>query len=117
MKKFLMTIAAAFVAVSMNAQVYVGGSLNFSAMSSQKLAGDQSETVFKILPEIGYNLNEEWAIGTVIGYENNKWEGVADANSTAHFGNFIAGNTNSESAFTFNPYVRYTFLKAGRHRG
>ena len=114
MKKFLMTIAAAFVAVSMNAQVYVGGSLNFSAMSSQKLAGDQSETVFKILPEIGYNLNEEWAIGTVIGYENNKWEGVADANSTAHFGNFIAGNTNSESAFTFNPYVRYTFLKAGR---
>lgn len=98
MKKILMTIAAAFVAVSMSAQVYVGGSLSVDSWSSQKNAGDRSETTFAFLPEIGYNLNDEWAVGTVIGYISDKWNGVAG----------------SESAFTFAPYARYTFLKAGK---
>jgi len=99
MKKIFSVIAAAFVAMSVNAQVYVGGSVNVSAMSSQKLAGDRSETVFKFLPEVGYNINDEWAVGTVIGYQSNKWDGVEGI---------------SETAFTFNPYARYTFLKAGK---
>ena len=99
MKKFLMTIAAAIAAVSVNAQVYLGGSVAFEAWSSQKNVGDKSEPVFKIMPEIGYNLNEEWAIGTVIGYESDKFAGV---------------NGMSETAFTFNPYARYTFAKLGK---
>ena len=99
MKKILMTVVAAFAAVSMNAQVYLGGSVAFEAWSSQKNAGDQSEAVFKIMPEIGYNLNDEWAIGTVIGYQSNKFSGV---------------NGISESAFTINPYARYTFAKLGK---
>ena len=99
MKKIFSVIAAAFVAMSVNAQVYVGGSVSLNAWSSQKLAGDKSETTFAILPEIGYNLNDEWAIGTVIGYVSDKWTGV---------------NGISESAFTFNPYARYTYLKAGK---
>ena len=103
MKKFLMTIAAAFVAVSMNAQVYLGGSLGFGAWSSQKNVGDRSETSFSILPEIGYNINDKWAIGTVIGYVSDKMWGVD-----------VLNNAKSESAFTFNPYARYTFLKAGK---
>ena len=96
-----MTLAAAFVAVSMSAQVYVGGSVSMNAWSSQKnnVLGDKSETTFKIMPEIGYNLNDEWAIGTVIGYESNKWTGVDGM---------------SESAFTVAPYARYTYLKAGK---
>lgn len=102
MKKIMMTLAAAFVAVSMSAQVYVGGSLGVNAWSSQEHAvinADQSETTFAILPEIGYNLTEDFAIGTVIGYVNDKWEGVEGM---------------SESAFKFAPYARYTFLKSGR---
>ena len=94
-----MTMVAAFAAVSMNAQVYVGGSVAFEAWSSQKLAGDKSETVFKLMPEIGYNINNEWAIGTVIGYQNDKFNGV---------------NGVSESAFTIAPYARYTFSKLGK---
>ncbi len=103
MKKFLMTIAAAFVAVSMSAQVYLGGSVAFQAWSNQKALGDKSETVFKILPEIGYNLNDEWAIGAVIGYQSNKWDKVDDGVEGKH-----------ESAFTFNPYARYTFANLGK---
>lgn len=94
-----MTIVAAVAAVSVNAQVYLGGSVAFEAWSSQKLAGDKSETVFAILPEVGYNLSDEWAIGTVIGYQSDKFNGV---------------NGVSESAFTFNPYARYTFAKLGK---
>jgi hypothetical protein len=99
MKKLFSLIAVAFVAMSVNAQVYVGGSLGIDAWSSQKNAGDRSETTFTILPEVGYNLNDEWAVGTVIGYVSDKWVGV---------------NGISESAFTFNPYARYTYLKAGK---
>ncbi len=104
MKKFLMTIAAAFVAVSMNAQLYLGGSLGFGSWSSQENAGDKSEAVFTILPEVGYNLSDSWAIGTVIGYQSDKYWG---------FQNVVTGAV-SESAFIFNPYARYTFLKAGK---
>jgi len=102
MKKILSLIAVAFVAMSVNAQVYVGGSVSVNAWSSQKLAGDRSETTFKILPEVGYNLNDEWAIGAVIGYQSDKWEGVEGI------------ECKSENAFTFNPYARYTFLKSGK---
>ena len=99
MKKIVLTMMAAMVAVVMDAQVYIGGNVAFEAWSSQKLAGDKSETVFKIMPEIGYNLNDEWAIGTVIGYQNDKFTGV---------------NGISESAFTIAPYARYTFAKLGK---
>lgn len=99
MKKILMTMVAAFAAVSMQAQVYIGGSVAVEAWSSQKNAGDKSETVFKIMPEIGYNLNDQWAIGTVIGYQNDKVQGV---------------NGMSESAFSIAPYARYTFSKLGK---
>ena len=99
MKKIVMTLAAAFVATAMSAQVYVGGSFGINAWNSQKNAGDRSETTFKILPEIGYNINDSWAVGTVIGYESDKWQGVAGV---------------SESAFSFAPYARYTFAKCGK---
>ena len=104
MKKILMTIVAVFAAMNMSAQLYLGGSFAFQAWESQKLVGDKSETVFKLLPEIGYNLNDEWAIGTVIGYQSNKFSGI-------EYDRFGAP---SESAFTFNPYVRYTFAKLGK---
>ena len=99
MKKIFMTLAAVCFAATMNAQVYVGGSLSLNAWSSQENAGDRSETTFKIMPEIGYNINDSWAIGTVIGYESNKWTGVQGV---------------SESAFSIAPYARYTFAKCGK---
>ena len=99
MKKIVLTMVAAFAALSMNAQIYVGGSVAIEAWSSQKLAGDKSETAFKLLPEIGYNLTDEWAIGTVIGYQSDKFKGVKGM---------------SESAFTIAPYASYTFSKLGK---
>ena len=82
-------MAAAFVAVSMSAQVYVGGGLGFQSVSHD---GD-SESAFKILPEIGYNLGEDMAVGMAFGY----------------------GETGKDErkikVLTVNPYVRYNFVK------
>ena len=102
MKKILMTIAAAFVAVSMNAQVYVGGSIGMASVGGENM---DDETVVKFLPEIGYNLNDEWAGGIVVGYAKSKIGGVTKLGSLGYTG------ANSESCFVFAPYARYTFLK------
>lgn len=99
MKKFLMTIAAAFVAVSMSAQVYVGGELGFASVKGY--TGD-SETTFRFLPEVGYSFNEEWGIGVMLGYVN----GYNDLQ-----GNSFNANT-AAKYFTLNPYARYTFFKS-----
>lgn len=94
MKKILMTLGAAMVAVCMNAQVYVGGSLG---IASVKNGNADAETTYKFLPEIGYNINDEFAIGVTVGYEK--------GNSNILSDNFGA-NINHEK-FTIAPYVRY----------
>ncbi len=96
MKKIMMTLAAVCVAATMNAQVYLGGSVGFQTSSCD---GD-SETYFQLLPEIGYNLNENWAVGVAVGYGQSKTK--------------VSGSTAKIKAFTVAPYARYTFLKFDR---
>jgi hypothetical protein len=61
MKKIMMTLVAVAMATTMNAQVYVGGGVGLAVESYD----GESNTVWSILPEIGYNINEKWAVGTV----------------------------------------------------
>ena len=98
MKKILMTIVAVFAAMNMNAQVYVGGSVGFG---SAKMGSGDSESTYKIVPEIGYNLNDEWAIGVALGYQK----------GTCNFGEFDF-NPGKTEVFMVNPYARYTFLES-----
>ena len=98
MKKILMTIAAAFVAVSMNAQIYVGGSVG---MASVKNGNADAETLFKLIPEVGYNLNDEFAVGVAFGYQ----KGTANMIGEGF-------NNGKQEIFQINPYVRYTFIKS-----
>ena len=94
-------MVAAFAALSMNAQndMYVGGSLGFSTTSYD---GNNMGNTFKILPEVGMKLDENWGIGVVVGYSNTKRTkeatGTVDLNS---------------NAFTIAPYVRYTAFTFG----
>jgi opacity protein-like surface antigen len=98
MKKILMTMVAVFAAMNMNAQVYVGGSVGFGSVKS---GSHSSESTYKIVPEIGYNLNDQWAIGVGLGYQ----KGNCD------FGNLdFAFNT--QEIFTVSPYARYTFINS-----
>lgn len=59
MKKFLVMAVMAIMALGVSAQVYVGGSLGYTHAKTDLGSGDQ----FTIAPEIGYNLNDSWAIG------------------------------------------------------
>ena len=57
MKKLVFTLVVAFMAIiSADAQVYVGGSFNLTHDKNADV------TNFSIAPEVGYNLNENWAI-------------------------------------------------------
>ena len=95
MKKFLMTLAAAFVAVAASAQVYVGGSLG---INSTKIDGEDDATItYKFLPEIGYKFSDSWAAGVNFGWAK---EGVTSDDDD------LTVNT-----FEVNPYARFTFVK------
>lgn len=104
MKKIFMTLAAVAVAATMNAQLYIGGSLGFQTRTTKTdVAGtnpvqtiDSKWSEFSILPEVGYNLNEKMAVGMQIGFTATDDK---DANNT------------KSNAFTIAPYFRYTFVK------
>jgi len=96
MKKILMTLAMGMMALTMSAQMYVGGSVGFESWSPDKGDGESS---FKFLPEFGMQFNDQWGAGVQIGY-------VTDKAGVYGLG--------TESAFIFSPYVRYNAIKAGK---
>lgn len=87
MKKFLFSLVAAVITLTASAQVYVGGEVGLWRN------WDANHTTFSILPEVGYNLSDNWAIGTSIGYAYNYLEG------------------NKTNAVEVAPYARYTYAK------
>lgn len=96
MKKFIISaIAVMMVAFSANAQVWVGGSINYrNATSAVKYDGNTEKTstgLFSIAPEVGYNINDNWAVAASVALSFPK-DGV-DA--------------------TISPYARYTFYRNG----
>ena len=92
MKKVLMTLAVAFVAVAANAQVYVGGNVG---IASSKIGNGDNVTTYKVLPEVGYNINKDWAVGTTLGWGK---------------GTPVKIEGESHNYFTVQPYARYTFV-------
>lgn len=86
----MMTLVAAAMATTMNAQVYVGGAVG---LKSQSYDGN-STTAFTLMPEVGYVLDDNWAIGVSFGY-----------------GESGKKNVDKLKVVTVNPYARYTFAK------
>ena len=84
MKKVLLIAAMALMAFTAKAQFYVGGAIGLDAAGGN--------TAVTILPEVGYNLNENMSVGAVIGWDNVGWY---------------------NSRITLSPYFRYSFLDLG----
>ena len=95
MKKILMSLAVAFIALAANAQVYVGGSVG---ISNSKMGDADEVTTYQFLPEVGFNLDENWAIGTVIGWGKGNPVDIVEAGKVNNY-------------FQIDPYVRYTFVR------
>lgn len=85
---FMLVLSAAF---TVNAQVYLGGSLGFWH------TGDESDGyAFSILPEVGYNFNSKWALGGKLGYIRSD-----------------KGQGNDLDIISFSPYTRFTYYEKG----
>ena len=93
-----MTMAALMAATAMNAQVFIGGSIGFGSV---KIGGADSETTYKVVPEIGYCFNEHWAIGIALGYQKGECSIKPDVSNYTQ-------NVETE-VFGVQPYARYTF--------
>ena len=93
MKKFFMMAALAVASMTASAQIYVGGSLGYNSVKATEDA--EKTSTFSIKPEVGYNLDENWAVGIQLGYTS-----ADDGKSTV-------------SEFEIAPYARYTFAKSG----
>lgn len=92
MKKFFITLAAIAIAVSTSAQVYVGGNVGLSRAKSD---GADAKTQYSLLPEVGYNINNDWAIGTEFGWTKGSTNDLY---------------TDEVRTFEIAPYARYTFF-------
>ncbi len=86
MKKIFMTLAATVMAMTINAQAFIGGGVGVVNTDN----GDNDVTTFKFVPEMGYVFNDDWAAGVAFG-----WQGADKGHA---------------KEWTINPYVRYTFL-------
>lgn len=101
MKKFILTAIVAVASVAANAQVWIGGEAGYTT-SKTTFDGNKvsSQNGVKVLPEIGYSLNENWDVALAIGLTHGD---LSDANH-------VTSNANS---FEFHPYVRYSYAKVG----
>lgn len=110
MKKLFLMAAMMVATVAASAQIYVGGSLGFQSVKSDKDA--KASTTFSINPEVGYNLSDNLAVGIQLGFASCN---DGNAQSVLMDGEEPAGckAEGSGSKFTIAPYARYTFAKTG----
>lgn len=99
MKKLFMTVVVALFAVCASAQVYIGGNVGIASVDN---GGDDDETIYSLLPEVGYKFNDEWAAGVIFGWSKGDLSYVDNG----------FGFSGTRNTFQINPYVRYTFLQS-----
>lgn len=95
MKKILVFVFIVMATLSMNAQVYLGGTLGIS----QTKVDDDKATTYKIMPEIGYNISDQWAVGATFGYQKG---------NLSYAGKVLV----DAKVFQFAPYARFTFFRS-----
>ena len=118
MKKILVAIIALFLTVfTVRAQVFVGGGLGLSTIESKnsmpgvKLSG--SKVGFNFSPQVGYYLNDDWAIG-IKGYLDNSWyKGTVD-NTGNPQSNYVSKESKNKWGVKF--FGRYKLMGLGTER-
>lgn len=87
MKKIISAAIVLFAALSASAQYYAGGSFAIDRNTTDNV------TEFIIAPEVGYGINDNWAVGVSLGYDHTYNDGL------------------KTDIFEVNPYARYTYFK------
>lgn len=110
MKKRFVTLLCllCITAISVQAQWWLGGSMSIRTNSTTMNSFEtENHIVFKIAPEVGYNINRHWAVGMAVGYAYLKHVNFTVMNQT------LPGSGNDVS---LKPFVRYIFKALGRFR-
>jgi opacity protein-like surface antigen len=107
-KVFLSIVAVALITASASAQLFVGGSMNFSTSSGSMTSGSvsvdgPSSYVFGLNPMVGVYLDDQMAVGAKIGFAIDGGNDNAATNPT----------TNSGTKFEITPFFRYHLLELG----
>jgi len=109
MKKVLLVIGLAFAVMTASAQLYVGGALGFALDGADKDKDGKkngiSNSIFGILPEVGYSLNEKIDVGITLGLVLNN--GTSWENDKKQF-------STKSTGFGAEPYIRYSFVEFGK---
>lgn len=95
MKRFFWVFCLIITFSTTKAQFYVGGSVGFGLV---KQNGNETQTTYKIIPEVGYCINDVWSVGIALGYKK---------------GSCLVGKSYYEQnvrskAIGVQPYVRFT---------
>ena len=109
MKKIMMTLAAVAVAATMNAQGYIGGTINFSSDKSTTATAEDKTTAIGFAPELGYKLDDKMAVGVALGFGTSK--------NTIDYVGTAAGTPSTDfttTTISIKPYLRYQVLTFGK---
>ncbi len=103
MKKFLVAVSLVFVAMTANAQLYLGGSLSFDVTADKDNNGNDLNTItsFGLSPEIGYYITDRFDIGIDLN--------ISSLSNKDHPSNTKTTTT----AWGIAPYARYSFFQFG----
>ena len=106
MKKLILSALVAISAITANAQVWLGGEVGFTSLSTDAGFGSSTTKNFVIAPEIGYKLNENIDLAVALGYGH-----YEDTDKV--FNVSLERAVEKANAFVISPYVRYSFAKTG----
>lgn len=91
----ILLVALSVMAVGQDSKMWIGGSLQFSSTNNY---GDKASG-FSLMPEFGYAVNSNFAVGGAIGFSTSSTE--ADG----------ADNKDINNTFSLKPFVRYSAIK------
>lgn len=96
MKKFLLMAVMAVMTLGASAQTkwYAGGQVTFGR-TTESVSGLKTTQV-TVLPEVGYNLTDNFAIGGIAGVSYRK------------------AGSEDKTVFKVSPYARYTYFTSGK---
>lgn len=120
MKKTIFTLfAAMMVSLSANAQFYAGGTVGilfdvYGNPSDEHVTSTSTSFNAVIIPEIGYWLNENMAVGAYFTVA----PGINGYKNVAHtdHGNMTTTGSSDNFNWSINPYFRYKFAKVGKFK-
>lgn len=106
MKKSLLAVAFAMVAMVSSAQIYVGGSLGLNSTANKHsydgtTTSHSGRNTLTFAPEVGWIMDDTWSFGATLNYTS-----ITNKNK-------ISETSNSSSSWSLNPYARYTFYTSG----